>query len=73
MEMFLRSVRRQKARLEEICLDVDLAAGELIHTEISVKFRRESLEAELANAGLAPAQWWTDVDGYFALSLSTKG
>ncbi|HVL51015.1 MAG TPA: L-histidine N(alpha)-methyltransferase [Actinomycetota bacterium] len=72
MEMFLRSIRRQRARLQEICLDVDLAFGELIHTEISAKFRREGLEAELADAGLKPAQWWTDLDGYFALSLSTR-
>jgi L-histidine N-alpha-methyltransferase len=41
-----------------------------MRTEISAKFRRERIEAELAAAGLALVAWWTDPGGDFALSLS---
>ena len=72
MEMFLRSRRDQQVCLNEINLQVQFAAGELLHTEISAKFRREKVEAELANAGLEPMRWWTDAGANFALSLSVR-
>jgi L-histidine N-alpha-methyltransferase len=43
-----------------------------MRTEISAKFRRERVEAELAGSGLALGAWWTDPDGDFALSLSVR-
>ncbi len=46
------------------------AAGEEMRTEISAKFRREGVAAELAEAGLALRHWWTDSGGRFGLSLS---
>ena len=45
-------------------------AGEEMRTEISAKFRRERVEAELRAVGLELAEWWTDSTGSFALSLS---
>lgn len=72
MEMFLRSTRAQQVRLEQLDLDVSFEEGELLHTEISSKFRREGIEAELVAAGLRPVEWWTDADHKFALSLSRK-
>jgi L-histidine Nalpha-methyltransferase len=72
MEMFLRSKRPQKARLKLLDLDISFEEGETLHTEISAKFRREGIEAELIDAGLQPVRWWTDADHSFALSLSTK-
>ncbi len=41
-----------------------------LRTEVSAKFRRERVEAELAAAGLTLTSWWTDPDGDFGLSLS---
>lgn len=70
VEMRLESVRDQRVRIEALDLDVDLAAGEQVRTEISTKFRRAGVERELAAAGLRMTHWWTDVDGDFALSLS---
>ncbi|WP_445256668.1 L-histidine N(alpha)-methyltransferase [Nocardioides aurantiacus] len=70
VEMRLESVRDQRVRIEALDLDVDLAAGEQVRTEISTKFRRAGVERELATAGLRMTHWWTDVDGDFALSLS---
>jgi L-histidine N-alpha-methyltransferase len=70
IEMRLRSLGAQTVRVRELDLQVEFADGEEMRTEISAKFRRERVEAELAAAGLALAAWWTDPDGDFALSLS---
>jgi L-histidine N-alpha-methyltransferase len=53
-----------------IGLKVTFAAGEEMRTEVSAKFRKESVTAELATAGLALKAWWTDEAGRFGLSLS---
>jgi L-histidine N-alpha-methyltransferase len=41
-----------------------------MRTEVSAKFRREGVAAELAAAGFAMRSWWTDSAGQFGLSLS---
>ena len=70
MDIRLRSQVAQAVALPEVGMAVEFAAGEDLHTEISAKFRRPDVEAELAAAGLALRQWWTDAAGDFALSLS---
>ena len=70
IEMRLRCLTAQTVSLPGIGLDVDFAAGEELRTEISAKFRREQVEAELETAGLRLAHWWTDDAGDFAVSLS---
>ena len=51
-------------------IDVELAQGERLRTQVSTKFRRERFESELADAGLALRRWWTDENGDFALCLT---
>jgi L-histidine N-alpha-methyltransferase len=70
IEMRLRATRAMTPRLTELDLDVPFAAGEELRTEISAKFRRPGIEAELDAAGFDPAGWWTDDD--FALVLARK-
>jgi L-histidine N-alpha-methyltransferase len=70
IEMRLRSTRDQVVRVRALDLDVHFERGEEMRTEISAKFRRDRVEAELAAAGLRLTQWWTDPAGDFALSLS---
>jgi L-histidine Nalpha-methyltransferase len=72
IEMRLRSLADQRVRVEGLHLDVEFAAGEEMRTEISAKFRRPGVEAELADAGLRLERWMTDPDGDFALSLSVR-
>jgi L-histidine Nalpha-methyltransferase len=72
IEMWLRSGKAQRVSIEAIGLAVDFAAGEEMLTEVSCKFRREGVAAELAAAGLSLTHWWTDPDGDFGLSLSVK-
>jgi L-histidine N-alpha-methyltransferase len=70
IEMWLRSEATQTVRVDGLDLTVEFAAGEAMRTEISAKFTREAVHAELAAAGLALDAWWTDAAGDFALSLS---
>ena len=72
IEMHLRSVGAQRARLAVLDLDLAFADGELVHTEISAKFTRGRLEGELAAAGLDLAEVLTDAADDFAVSLSVK-
>lgn len=70
IEMRLQSRADQHVRVDALDLEVAFAAGEQMRTEISAKFRREGVEAELASAGLRLDRWMTDPDADFALSLS---
>jgi L-histidine N-alpha-methyltransferase len=71
IEMWLRPERAQIVTIGALDMEVGFAAGEGLRTEVSSKFRREGVEAELAAAGLDMVRWWTDPQGDFALSLST--
>jgi len=71
VEMRLRSTADQRVRVGKLGLEVKFAEGEELRTEISAKFRREGVTAELASAGLRLDRWWTDPAGDFALSLSS--
>ncbi len=72
IEMRLRSLTAQRVVVADLDLVVEFAAGEEMRTEISAKFRREGVERELTDAGLAPARWMTDEAGDFGLSLSFR-
>lgn len=71
IEMRLRSRVAQTVKIPALDLAIDFAAGEELHTEVSAKFRKEGVRAELSTAGLELSHWWTDTEGRFALSLST--
>ncbi|MFE7447340.1 L-histidine N(alpha)-methyltransferase [Streptomyces chartreusis] len=70
IEMRLRSRSAQTVKVPALDLAVHFAAGEEMRTEVSAKFRRDGVRAELSAAGLELAHWWTDGQGRFALSLS---
>jgi L-histidine N-alpha-methyltransferase len=70
IEMRLRAPRRMDVHVRRVGLDVSFAAREELRTEISAKFTRARLAADLAAAGLELRQLLTDPDDLFALSLS---
>jgi len=70
IEMRLRAVDHCTVDLKGIDLQVAFAAREEMRTELSAKFTRERLEADLAAAGLRLAEFMTDPDGLFALSVA---
>jgi len=69
IEMRLRAARDVVARVPGVGLLVEIADGEDIRTEISAKFRRATLTAELAAAGFVERGWWTDDREWFSVSL----
>jgi L-histidine N-alpha-methyltransferase len=69
IEMRLRSLREQVVRIRALDLEVHFADGEEIRTEISSKFTRERLAADLHAAGLGLQRFLTDADGMFAVSI----
>jgi L-histidine Nalpha-methyltransferase len=70
IEMRLRAVGEQQVHIAGAEFDLTLADGEEIRTEISTKFTRERLEAELGGAGMRIEAFFTDPDGYFGLTLA---
>jgi L-histidine N-alpha-methyltransferase len=73
IEMRLRAVREQTVTIGDLGLAVCFSAGEELRTEISAKFRRAGIEAELAAAGLRTRAFWTDRAGDFGLLLAEPG
>lgn len=69
VDIRLRARTAQTVRIAALDLRVEFAEGEEMHTEISAKFRRDRLEAELAGAGLEVRRWWTDPGDGFGLAL----
>jgi L-histidine N-alpha-methyltransferase len=71
IEMRLRARTAQRVEIPPLGLTVDFAAGEELRTEVSAKFRRQGVAAEVAAAGFRLDEWWTDPEERYALSLST--
>ncbi len=70
IEMRLRSRREQLVAIADLALTVRFAAGEEMRTEISAKFRKDRIKAELAAGGFRTLQFWTDPGGDFGLTLA---
>ena len=63
IEMRLRSTAVQHVLVRDLGLTVTFADGEEMRTEVSAKFRRAGVEAELGRAGFTMRSWWTDPAG----------
>ncbi|HEX2378034.1 MAG TPA: L-histidine N(alpha)-methyltransferase [Gaiellales bacterium] len=72
VDIGLRARMEQTARIARLGLDVQIAAGEEIHTEISAKFRRDRIAGELRSAGLDVTRWWTDPGEGFGVALARR-
>ena len=72
IEMRLVAAGEQQVHIADLDLDVAFADGEEVRTEISSKFRRSGVEAELAAVDLEVVRWWTDAAGRYAVSLSRR-
>jgi L-histidine Nalpha-methyltransferase len=70
VEMRLRAQRAMSVQIPALGMEVSFSAGEELRTEVSAKFRREGIAAELAEAGFDLTSWWTDSGDRFGLSLS---
>ena len=70
VDLRLRARRAQRVSIPGADLEIELAAGEEIRTEISAKFTLQALHREMAAAGMAIERFLTDPDGLFGLSLA---
>lgn len=70
IEMRLRAKRAHTTTVRALDLPVRFERGEEMRTEISAKFTRERITADLTSAGLELTDWLTDRDELFALTLS---
>ncbi|MDQ8044299.1 MAG: L-histidine N(alpha)-methyltransferase [Solirubrobacteraceae bacterium] len=69
IETRLRARGAQQARVRSLSLDVSFRDGEAIFTEISRKFRRETVAELYAAAGFELSGWF-ETNGVYALSLA---
>jgi L-histidine N-alpha-methyltransferase len=70
VEMRLRARGDQRVSIPGAGIEVELADGEEIRTEISSKFTLQALHRELAAADMAIERFFTDPEGLFGLSLA---
>jgi L-histidine N-alpha-methyltransferase len=71
MDIGFRALEAHTVRVAELEVEFALADGEQLRVEVSSKFTREGIEAELADAGLRTTGWWTDEASRFAVLLAT--
>lgn len=72
VDLRLRSRLPQRIALPGAGLTLELGRDEELQVEISTKFTRPGITADLMAAGLVVTDWWTDPAGDFALSLSRR-
>lgn len=71
IEMRLRSRDDQTVNAVGLGTRIAFRRGEEMRTEVSAKFRREGIMAELHEAGLKVVRFWTDRAGDFSLVLAS--
>jgi uncharacterized SAM-dependent methyltransferase len=69
MEIYAVSRVAQTVRLAALDLEIDFAAGEMIHTENSHKFDATQLANLAKVSGFVPAKTWLDSRGWFSSNL----
>jgi L-histidine Nalpha-methyltransferase len=72
IEMRVRARRAMTVQVPALDLVVEFAEGEEMRTEISTKFTREGVAAELDAAGFDVAHWVTDPAERFGLTLARR-
>ena len=71
MDIGFNALEAHTVHIAELEVDLAFAEGERLRVEVSTKFRRDGIEAELAATGLRLTEWWTDEASRFALLLAT--
>lgn len=69
IDMYLASKMQQRVRISALDLDIDLAEGEVIHTESSYKHDDTTLSALAGASGFRLDKMWTDQRRWFADAL----
>jgi len=69
IEIYIESLLTQRVRIEKLDLEVEFAAGELIHTENSYKYDREGIARLATETGFEHTRTWLDSQERFSSNL----
>lgn len=69
IEIYIQSLIDQRVRIEQLDLDVDFAAGELIHTENSYKYDQAGIDHLATTTGFKRSHTWLDSQERFSSNL----
>jgi uncharacterized SAM-dependent methyltransferase len=69
IEIYIESLVDQRVRIEKLDLEVEFAAGELIHTENSYKYDRAGIEKLASATGFKHSRTWLDSQERFSSNL----
>lgn len=73
IEMYLVSTRTQRVRIGRLGLEIEFAAGEMVHTENSYKYSPAEIADLSAAAGLVIEHSYFDAERRFCLCLLRRG
>lgn len=73
IEIYIESLLNQSVRIEKLDLDIEFAAGELIHTENSYKYDIAGIEKLAAATGFKLSHTWLDSQERFSSNLLLAG
>ena len=69
IEIYIESLFKQHVRIEKLDLEVEFAAGELIHTENSYKYDMTGIAQLATSTGFQLSHTWTDSQERFSSNL----
>ena len=69
IEIYIESLFTQRVRIEKLDLEVEFAAGELIHTENSYKYDRAGMAQLASETGFQHSRTWLDSGERFSSNL----
>ena len=69
IEIYIESLIKQRVRIEKLDLDVEFAAGELIHTENSYKYDKAGIAQLATQTGFELSRTWLDSQERFSSNL----
>ncbi len=69
IEIYIESLIDQRVSIEKLELEIDFAAGELIHTENSYKYDMAGIAQLAAATGFASSRTWLDSQERFSSNL----
>jgi len=72
IEIYLRSIKKQTAKIMKADLSLTFEKDELIHTENSHKYTPSDIEYMMEKAGLKIKQIWYDKNKYYSMVLAKK-
>ncbi|NIP61860.1 MAG: L-histidine N(alpha)-methyltransferase [Nitrosopumilaceae archaeon] len=72
VEMYLKSLKKQKITISKINLSFTLENNELIHTEFSYKYTLNQIDKLIGDTGFRIRKRWTDNNNLFSVNLLGK-